>query len=237
MFAISLLVPQNILATDGLSECQIGKEAADHFRSQYKVSTNKQVNEYVQNLGQKLVKNAPNRGFNYNFTVLDTNVENASALPCGFVFVNTGLIKKVNDESELVGVLAHEIAHAVKSHGMQNVRRTQKANRKLTAGRFGVAALGIGSRIASATGAGGVATVLGGAQSVGRLAYNGASLVTKGVLLKYGRDAEREADLMGAEIMHKAGWNPIGLANYFSRDRSALQVSALSTHPSSRERS
>jgi beta-barrel assembly-enhancing protease len=120
---------------------------------------------------------------------------NAFALPGGPTFVNTGLIKSVENEAQLAGVMAHEIAHVALRHG---TNQASKAN-----------LLQLPAMLAGA--------VLGNGSLLGQLTQLGVGLGFNSVLLKYSRDAENQADLLGAQMMARAGYNPLEMARFFEK--------------------
>jgi predicted Zn-dependent protease len=154
-----------------------------------------EIDAYVKQLGAKLAAKAAGERFPYQFRVVATREINAFALPGGFLFVNAGAIAAARNEGELVGVMAHEIAHVALRHG------TNQA----TKARLAQAGLGILGSIAGA----GENSDLG--EAVGAIGGLGANML----FLKYGRTAEKEADLEGARIMVEAGYDPRDMANFF----------------------
>lgn len=197
-------------------EVQIGAQAAADVERKQKVLKDAQVTNYIQDIGNKLVKNSERSNLNYRFRVIDSDQINAFALPGGFIYINSGLIKNADTENELVGVVAHEIGHVSGRHGVTQVARAQKA-----------------------TLAFGLARVLLSRVSHGKILYNGAQLATQGAFLKFSRDHEREADRRGAYMMHRSGWDTAGMVSFFDKlsKKSGKSSSAFfSTHPSPAER-
>ena len=187
--------PRNFFGVN--DDVRLGEEAAREVERETRAYHDPEVSEYVERLGRRLVASLPEqhrrRQFRYTFHVLDDPEANAFALPGGRVYVNSGLIGAAGGEGELAGVLAHEISHVALRHG------TASAGKALFA-ELGVALLGelIGGRK-------GEAIQLG--------AYAGAALY----LLKFSRDYERQADLLGAQIMAGAGYDPRAMAGLFRR--------------------
>jgi hypothetical protein len=153
------------------------------------------VTKYIQQLGNKLVAQAPGYKWPYNFHVANVAEINAFALPGGTIFVNMGTIQAAADEAQLAGVMAHEISHVVLQHSVCNAARQQKVG--LISG-LGQVAAGV---------------LLGGA--AGGLAAEGIGAATGLGFLKMSRGAEREADLMGVGILYDAGYDPHGLSQFF----------------------
>jgi len=197
-------------------DVQMGKEAADEVRKTMPIVNNKELTDYVNRIGKRLAASKHAGNFPYTFEVLNDPSINAFALPGGPMFVHTGLIASVDNESQLAGVLAHEMSHVALRHGSTNV---SKAN-----------IIQLPAMLAG--------NVLGNKGGLwGTLGQLGIGLGAQSVLLKYSRDAEKEADLNGAQIMNEAGYDPTQMAIFFdklqaegSRDNSAL-ANFMSDHP------
>jgi len=177
------------------------------------------LTSYVRSVGQQLaaVSDAP---LPYEFTVLNSSVPNAWALPGGKIAINRGLLTEMNSEAELAAVLGHEITHAAARHTAQQISRSQ-----------------ILQGLVLAT------TVAANDSSYGDLAVGGASVAAQLVSTRYGRDAELEADRYGMRYMSKAGYDPQGavtLQETFVRLSEGHNQDWLSglfaSHPPSRER-
>ncbi|MEI9813950.1 MAG: M48 family metallopeptidase [Acidobacteriota bacterium] len=204
----------NLFSTD--QDVQMGKEAAEEVRKTMPIVNNKDLTDYVNRIGARLAKSKRAGGFPYTFEVLNDPSINAFALPGGPMFVHTGLIAAVDNESQLAGVLAHEMSHVALRHGSTNV---SKANIIQLPAMLG-------------------ANVLGAKGGIwGTLGQLGIGLGAQSVLLKYSRDAEKEADLNGAQIMNDAGYDPTQMAIFFDklqadgeRDNSKL-ANFMSDHP------
>lgn len=154
-----------------------------------------QITGYVRQLGEKLASKASGEKYPYQFQVVATKEINAFALPGGFLFVNAGTIAAARNEGELAGVMAHEIAHAALRHGTNQASKQQ------------IAQMGIG--ILGTIAASGENPNMG--QAVGIIGGLGANML----FLKFGRGAEKEADLEGARILAEAGYDPRDMANFF----------------------
>src|SRR5262249_9196234 len=128
------------------------------------------------------------------FKIVDDKAINAFALPGGPVYVNRGAIEAADNEAQIAGVMAHEIGHVVLRHG------TNQATKG-----------GLTQGLAGALGA-----VFGGG-AVGQLVRGGSSLLATGVLLRYSRDAESQADLMGTQILYDSGYAPAAMAQFFDK--------------------
>ncbi|MGA9720538.1 MAG: M48 family metallopeptidase [Acidobacteriaceae bacterium] len=153
------------------------------------------VSQYVEQLGMKLVKYAPGYKWPYNFHVVNEEDINAFALPGGSIFVNLGTIQAAETEAQLAGVMAHEISHVAQRHSTCNI--TKQRTPSLLAG-LGQIAAGI---------------ALGGA--AGAVVQQGIGLTAGLSFLRMSRDAEKQADLMGTDILYDAGYDPRALPQFF----------------------
>ncbi|MEO2195586.1 MAG: M48 family metallopeptidase, partial [bacterium] len=200
-------------------EIELGREAATMMERDLQLLDDEEVNGYVVRLGGARAAVSGRPELTYTFKVVDSPEINAFALPGGFIYVHRGLIEAADDESELAGVLGHEIGHVVARHGVDQMRRAQIAN-------VGLGLLG---------------TLLGTgrAADVGGLA---AELVAGGTFMKFSRDAEREADRLGVRNIADAGHAPHGMISFFEkvaalRERDPNAVDRFfSSHPSPGER-
>lgn len=176
-------------------DVQMGEQSAAQVLRETPMLDDPEVTTYISRLGAKLSAKAAGERFPYQFRVVATREINAFALPGGFLFVNAGAIAAARNEGELAGVMAHEIAHAALRHGTNQASKQQIA--KLGLGVLGtLAASGENPNIGQAIG------------SIGGL---GANML----FLKFGRKAEKEADLEGARILVEAGYDPRDMANFF----------------------
>jgi peptidase M48-like protein len=176
-------------------DVELGLQSAQQIRRETPMLNDPQINGYISKLGKKLASKTAGEKFPYQFQVVATREINAFALPGGFLFVNAGAIAAARNEGELAGVMAHEIAHVELRHGTNQASKQQVAQ----------AGIGILGSIASS----GENPNLG--QAVGAIGGLGANML----FLKFGRGAEREADLEGARIMAEAGYDPRDMANFF----------------------
>lgn len=207
----------NILTTE--EEIEIGREAAREIERDLKLYNDPVVTAYINSLGQILARYSRRSGLKYYFKVVDADEINAFALPGGWLYVNRGLITTAENESELAGVIGHEIGHVDRKHGARAI------SRHLGAAVFLDATLG------------------GTDASAKRRAGRQIAAFFIGVKqLRYGRDAEREADRFAVESTYAAGIDPEGTATFF-RKLVAMQkkepgqlAKMFSTHPPSRER-
>ena len=179
-------------------DVQIGREAAAEVRQQYPIISDSQIHNYLERLGDRLVEAAPrelnNPAFEYSFTPVNLKDINAFALPGGPMFVNRGMIEAASTEGEVAGVMAHELAHVLLRHGTANATKAQG---------FQIGAL-----------AGAIAgAVIGGGW--GEVISQGSQFGLGTWLMKYSREYERQADIVGVQIMARAGYNPRDLARMF----------------------
>ena len=201
-------------------DVQLGRRAAQEVEQQYPLMRDGQVENFVANVGRRLVNAIPSQfqhsEFQYSFRVVNARDINAFALPGGPMFVNRGMIEAARSEGEMAGVMAHEISHVALRHGTAQATKSQKYG--LLAGIAGIAG-----------------TILTGNQGVGQLAQAPFAVY----ILKFSREYETEADVLGAQIMARAGYDPRDLANMF---RTIEQQGGgggggfLSDHPSPSDR-
>jgi predicted Zn-dependent protease len=200
-------------------EIAIGKQADQQVRKQMPAFADTPTTAYVRALGQRLVRVAPGPKYPYTFSVADYREINAFALPGGPIWIHRGILHAAANESQVAGVLAHEVAHIAQRHAADQLTKATLTN-------WGLGLLG---------------AILGNSGGAGT-AQIAAGLLANGVFLKFSRDDEREADRIGLEILTKAGWDARGMTELFevirkeaNRDPAALEV-FLSTHPSPQDR-
>ena len=182
----------NLFSRD--QDVQLGKQAEADVDKKMALVKDRRIEDYVQRLGQRLAAKAPGYQYPYSFKVVNQKEINAFALPGGPVYVNLGTIQAADNEAELAGVMAHEISHIVMRHS------TNQASKQIAA-QMPLALLG---------------NALGNGVG-GQLARLGISFGFGSVFLKYSRDAERQADLVGTDIMYDAGYNPQAMADFFRK--------------------
>src|ERR1700751_2860007 len=197
-------------------EIALGKQLAQEVERQAKIVDDPVVSEYVNRVGQNLVRNFDAKG-PFNIKVLDSEEVNAFALPGGFFFVNSGLILKADNEAELAGVMAHEIAHVAARHGTRQATRGE------------IAQLGMIPLI-----------FMGGWTGYG--IYQAASVLVPVGFLNFSRAMESEADLLGLEYMYKAGYDPACFVDFFEKIQSlekrkpGTMAKVFSSHPPTDDR-
>ena len=174
-------------------EIALGKQLAQEVERQSKIIDDPVIAEYVNRIGQNLVRNSDAK-VPFTIKVIDSDVVNAFALPGGFFFVNSGLILKCDSESELAGVMAHEIAHVAARHGTRQATRGELAQ--------------IGMMAAS---------VVVPWTWAGYAAMQGANMAIPMGFLVFSRRMEREADYLGLQYMYKAGYDPTSFVDFFEK--------------------
>ena len=203
-------------------DVQIGREGAAEIKQQYPIIQDERVTKYLTLLGDRLVAAAPaelkHHVYEYSFTPVNLREINAFALPGGPMFVHRGMFTAAANEAEVVGVMAHELSHVLLRHGTANASKAQNPWLQIgqLAGQIGGAMVG---------GAAGSAIAQGAGFGLGTL------------LLKYSRDFEKQADLLGAQIMAKAGYDPRALGRMFETIEKESKSSGggapqwMSSHP------
>jgi beta-barrel assembly-enhancing protease len=214
--------PKNKFAPQ--KDVELGRKAAAEVRKQYPVITDAAIVEYLEGLGRQLVAQAPKAldqpVFQYSFTPVNLKEINAFALPGGPMFVNRGMFDAATGEGEVVGVMAHELSHVLLRHGTANMTKAQGF-------QFGALA----GAVAGA--------VVGG--SVGSVIAQGSQFGLGTWLMKYSRAYEKQADLLGAQLMARADYDPRDLARMFETIERESKGSGgpqwLSSHPNPGNRS
>ena len=214
---------KNIL-TLGMSrdqEIALGSEAAPEFTKEFGGAVeNPRLQKYVADIGKKMASQteANNPTLPWEFTLLNTEVVNAFALPGGKVFFTRGLAQKLTSEAQMAGVIGHEIGHVTAQHGSQRIAQAGLTN-------LGVAAVAIG------VGASGNEDV----QRYGAIGVPALAMGGQLVLLKFGRNEELEADRLGVRYMSAVGYNPRGQMEVMqvlaSLSKGGGTPAILSTHP------
>jgi Zn-dependent protease with chaperone function len=200
-------------------DVKLGRQAAQEAEQQFPLLRDQEVQSYVEEVGRRLVSAIPSQfqhpEFQYYFRVVNARDINAFALPGGPMYVNRGMIQAARSEGEMAGVMAHEISHVALRHGTAQASKGQKYG--LLAGIAGIAG-----------------TILGG-PGVGQLAQAPFAVY----LLKFSREYETEADILGAQIMARAGYDPRDLANMFrtiQQQGGGSSGGFLSSHPNPSDR-
>jgi predicted Zn-dependent protease len=201
-------------------DMQLGLESAAQVRKQMTVIQDPVLTAYVTRVGKRLTssREAQESGFPFTFEVVADPSINAFALPGGPMFINTGLLRAVDNEAQLAGVMGHEMSHVILRHGTN-----QASKRNLIQLPAALAA-----------------QVAGNGSMTGQLAQLGIGLGASSVLLRFSRSAETQADLMGSHLMAEAGYNPAEMARFFNKLNAqgghGLQFLSDHPNPDNRER-
>ncbi len=198
-------------------EIQMGKEADPEIIKQFGLYEDSSIQRYINQMGQQMAAISHRPNIEYHFRVINSEVVNAFAVPGGYVYFTRGIMAYLNNEAQFAGVLGHEIGHITARHTVKQQRNQVLAQVGLIAGMI------ISPELAR----------------FGELASQGLGLL----LLKYGRDAERQSDELGVEYSAKIGYDPQYMADFFQTlERQSAQSGSeelppfLSTHPSPEER-
>src|SRR6266705_1354575 len=194
----------------------MGRDYAQQVETTSKLVTDPVVTEYINRLGQNLVRNSDSQ-VPFTIKVIDSDDINAFALPGGFFYVNSGLILAADEEAELAGVMAHEISHVAACHAARENTRGNIAQIMTIPLIF-----------------------IGG--PIGYAAYEGAGLAVPLTFLKFSRGFEAQADYLGVEYMYKAGYDPQAFVSFFEKIQAQEKKKpgtiskAFSTHPQTPDR-
>jgi len=198
-------------------DVKLGREAAAEVRKELPLVRDGAVDEWVQSVGRRLVTGIPpefqHKEFSYTFEVVNQKEINAFALPGGPMFLNRGMIEAAKSEGEVAGVMAHEISHVALRHGTAQATKGQKFQ--------------LGALLGQVAGA-----VVGG--TAGAIIAQGSQFGLGTYFLKYSREYESQADLLGAQILARAGYDPRQMANMFKTIEAqggGRQPEWMSSHP------
>jgi len=198
------------------SEIKLGREYAQQVEASAKLVQDPVINEYVNRIGQNLVRNSDAQ-VPFTIKVIDSDEVNAFALPGGFFYVNSGLILAADEEAELAGVMAHEIAHVAAHHYARQMTRAQWA-------RLGTIPL----------------IFVGG--GVGYAVYEAAGFGIPLTFMKFQRNFEAEADYLGLQYMYKSGYDPQAFVSFFEKleakekKKPGTLAKAFASHPQTPDR-
>jgi predicted Zn-dependent protease len=193
-----------------------GRVYAQQIESQVKLVNDPVVTEYVNRIGQNLVRNSDAQ-VPFTIKVIDSDVVNAMALPGGFFYVNSGLILAADEEAEMAGVMAHEIAHVAACHYGREMTRAQIMQ---------LASIPL--------------IFVGGV--IGYAGYEASGLAIPMTFLKFSRGFEAEADYLGVEYMYRAGYDPSAFVSFFEKiqamekKKPGTLAKAFDTHPQTPDR-
>lgn len=199
-------------------DAQLGREAAAEVEKQVRLLRDEEVNAYLARLGQRLVGVSPaelqHPEFRYSFKVVDAPEINAFALPGGPTYFHSGMIRVAKTEGEVAGVMAHEVSHVLLRHGTAQATKATPYQ----IGQMAGAILG---------------SIVGGTR--GRVIAQGSQLGIGAAFMRFSREYEKQADLLGTQIMASAGYDPRDMANMFRTIAQQSKTSGgpewLSSHP------
>jgi predicted Zn-dependent protease len=198
-------------------DVEMGREVAKQAESELPMLNDQQANAYIDALGKRLAAKAPGEKYPYQFKIVNDPSINAFALPGGFIYIHRGIIDAADNEAHLAGVMAHEIGHVALRHGTNQVSKAYLAQAPL-------AILG---------------GVLGSGSTGAVLAQLGVSFAANSLLLKYSRDAETQADLLGTQILYDNGYDPRAMVQFFEKIQAQSKgraVEFFSSHPNPENR-
>jgi hypothetical protein len=198
-------------------DVEMGREVAAQAERELPIMNNRQAASYIDSLGKALAARAPGERYPYTFKIVNERSINAFALPGGYIYIHRGTIEAAQNEAQLASVMAHEIAHVSLRHGTNQVSKAYVAQVPLSI----------------------LGGVLGSGSVGGVLAQLGIGFAANSILLKYSRDAERQADLLGAQILYDAGYQPHEMVEFFERlqaESRGRAVEFFSSHPNPENR-
>ena len=179
-------------------DVKLGQEAAAQVQKEMPLLNDSSVDEYVAGVGQRLVRAIPpeyqHPEFRYTFRVVNQKEINAFALPGGPMFLNRGMLEAAHDEGEIAGVMAHEMSHVMLRHGTAQATKGEKFQIGAIAGQV-------------------LGAIVGG--TAGSIIANGSNLGLSTYFMKFSREYESQADILGVQVMARAGYNPQSMANMF----------------------
>lgn len=193
-------------------EIAMGQQSDKQAREEYGVVEDARLQDYIQSVGRKIAAVSHRPNLDWHFTVVDSPVVNAFAIPGGYVYFTRGILAHLNSEAELAGVMGHEIGHVTARHSVRQITRSQLAQLGLGAGQVLSPAFG----------------------QIGALAEQSVGLL----FLRFSRDNERESDRLGVEYSARGSYDPREVSNFFevlgrlasAGDRQTIP-GWLSTHP------
>ncbi len=207
-----------IKASKGISdeeEISIGREVASNLCARYGLYNNEILTKYLNLIGQAIVRNCDRKNIKYHFAVLNSNTVNAFATPGGYVFITKGLLKLIRDESELAGVLAHEIAHISRRHIAEEIKKSNL--------------IGAGADI--------INEIAKDKEMTKKITEFSTNILFKG----YSRKDEEEADLLATEYLKRTGYDTAGLKGFIEsiskhKEDEPKFLVLFKTHPHPTER-
>jgi len=191
-----IVAPSNKYAP--ADDVKLGREAAAQAMKELPMLNDQRVDDWVETIGARLVQAIPpefqHSEFHYTFDVVNQSDINAFALPGGPMFLNRGMIEKSKTEGEMAGVMAHELSHVALRHGTAQATKGEKFQIGAIAGQI-------------------LGAVVGGA--AGSIISQGSNIGLSTYFMKYSREYESQADILGAQMLARAGYNPVEMANMF----------------------
>jgi beta-barrel assembly-enhancing protease len=179
-------------------DVKLGREAAAEAKKELPLLNDERVDDWVEDVGARLAASIPpefqHKEFQYTFDVINQSEINAFALPGGPMFLNRGMIEKAKTEGEVAGVMAHELSHVALRHGTAQATKGQKFQIGAIAGQV-------------------LGAIVGG--TAGSVIGQGSQMALGTYFLKYGREYESQADILGAQMLARAGYDPREMANMF----------------------
>jgi hypothetical protein len=179
-------------------DVKLGQQASQQVQKEMPVMRDEEVNSYLNNIGRRLVNAIPSRfqhpEFRYSFTGVNLKEINAFALPGGPMYINRGMIEKAHNEGEVAGVMAHELSHVALRHGTAQATKATPYEIGSVAGQI-------------------LGAIVGGGW--GQVISQGSQFGLGTAFMRYSREYEKQADLLGAQIMAAAGYDPRDMANVF----------------------
>jgi predicted Zn-dependent protease len=200
-------------------DIEMGRQVSKEAEAQLQILNNRQATDYLNALGKRLAAKAPNsQKYPFQFKVVNDKAINAFALPGGFIYVNRGAFEAASNEAQLAGVIAHEIGHVALRHGTNQASKAYLTQAPLSI----------------------LGGALGGSSALGVLAQLGIGFGANSLFLKYSRDAESQADLMGTQILYDSGYTPQAMSQFFetieAESKGGRSVEFLSDHPNPENR-
>jgi Zn-dependent protease with chaperone function len=198
-------------------DVKLGQQAAEQVEREMPILRNEEIDSYVDGIGRRLVAAVPadfrHPEFRYDFSVVNARDINAFALPGGPMYVNRGMLTAARTEGEVAGVMAHELSHVVLRHGTAQASKATKYQLGQLAGQV-------------------IGAIVGG--TAGAVIAQGSQFGLGAAFLRFSREYERQADILGAQIMARAGYDPLQMANMFEtieKQGGSRGPEWLSSHP------
>jgi predicted Zn-dependent protease len=225
LFLLSQLIPQGAFSITVREEEKLSRAILRYIYQHYEIVDDPVIVEYVNKVGNRIVAGLEDPLFNYRFHVVNIDAYNAFAIPAGYIFINSGLVTAMDDEEELAGILAHEIAHVNARHISQRIERSKKLGWAAMAGM-----------------AAGVLIGAAGGEEAGQAVSKGSQAASHAAELSYTRDNEIQADQLGLNYLTDAGYGGEGLLKILKKMRSKQWFDTeqiptyMRTHPAIDER-